>query len=415
MTNEFFRDDQIDCQFSYAQLLKTLNNQPSYYTTNYAQYLPDFYINLILACLHDDHITILDSSSTIYSIGERINLLSLKDADVAPIRDVDELIDRLRQSEASISLFTSGTTGKPKKVTHSVKKILAMTRTGARYRSNRWLLAYHPAHMAGLQVFFQALLNANLLVNCFAYPVPAVFAQLRKYQISHLSATPTFYRLLLANGAVYERLKRLTIGGERSDLALHERLSLHFPGSKINNIYSTTESGTLLVSNGIYFSIPTALQSRIRVVEEELQVHCSLLGDSNDIEGEWYATGDQVKWIDKTRFTITNRQQDIVNVAGNKVCLIEIEQQLEKLEGIKNCRVFTRKNTLVGHLICCELVLRNPSLKAIHFKRQLEQRLPAYKVPRIIKIVDRITVGDRGKVKRYEESTAERLVPRFGT
>lgn len=57
--------------------------------------------------------------------------------------------------------------GKPKKVIHSVMTLTRTVRIAERYKDKIWAFAYNPTHMAGLQVFFQALSNCNTLINVF--------------------------------------------------------------------------------------------------------------------------------------------------------------------------------------------------------------------------------------------------------
>ena len=64
-------------------------------------------------------------------------------------------------------MFTSGTTGQPKKVVHSIQTLTRSVRRGEKYNNQIWAYAYNPTHMAGLQVFFQAFENLNTLINVF--------------------------------------------------------------------------------------------------------------------------------------------------------------------------------------------------------------------------------------------------------
>ncbi len=81
----------------------------------------------------------------------------------------DELISKLSHSafQWRVSIFTSGTTGLPKKVTHTFESITRFVKTAPGFENDVWGFAYNPTHMAGLQVFFQALLNGNTIVRLF--------------------------------------------------------------------------------------------------------------------------------------------------------------------------------------------------------------------------------------------------------
>ena len=78
-----------------------------------------------------------------------------------------DLINAIHDSRSEITIFTSGTTGQPKKVIHSVMTLTRTVRIAERYKDKIWAFAYNPTHMAGLQVFFQALSNCNTLINVF--------------------------------------------------------------------------------------------------------------------------------------------------------------------------------------------------------------------------------------------------------
>lgn len=110
---------------------------------------------------------------------------------------MDEVVKALQQSASEITIFTSGTTGQPKKVIHSVQGLTRSVRCAERYQWQVWAYAYNPTHMAGLQVFFQAFENQNTLVNVFGLARNEVYSLIEKYSVTHISATPTFYRLLL--------------------------------------------------------------------------------------------------------------------------------------------------------------------------------------------------------------------------
>lgn len=125
----------------------------------------------------------------------RVNVPAL--LEVKKFASMQEVIEALQQSISDITIFTSGTTGQPRKVVHAVQTLTRFVRLGNRYAGQIWAYAYNPAHMAGLQVFFQAFENLNTLVNVFNLTRSEVYLLIGKYAITHISATPTFYRLLL--------------------------------------------------------------------------------------------------------------------------------------------------------------------------------------------------------------------------
>ena len=64
-------------------------------------------------------------------------------------------------------MFTSGTTGSPKKVTHNFNSLNRHVVIKNEFNKAVWGLAYSPTHIAGIQVIFQSILNKSTLVRLF--------------------------------------------------------------------------------------------------------------------------------------------------------------------------------------------------------------------------------------------------------
>ena len=96
-------------------------------------------------------------------------------------------------------------------------------------------------------------------------------------------------------------VQRVTLGGEKSNNHLYENIHKIFPEAKINNVYASTEAGTLFAAKGDCFQIPAAIRDKFAVVEDELLIHKSLLGksDSFSFDGDYYHSGDLIEWVDK--------------------------------------------------------------------------------------------------------------------
>ena len=129
-------------------------------------------------------------------------------------------------------------------------------RIGDKYQAQIWAYAYNPTHMAGLQVFFQAFENLNTLINVFNMQRREVSELIAKYKVTHVSATPNFYRLLRPYEKAYDSVIRVTLGGEKSDQNLYDTIVKIFPSAKINNVYASTEAGSLFAAKGDCFQIP---------------------------------------------------------------------------------------------------------------------------------------------------------------
>lgn len=302
----------------------------------------------------------------------------------------------------SLELYTSGSTGLPKLVRHRLDSLTRTLRVGERHAEDVWALAFNPTHIAGIQVLLQAFFNGNTLVDVFGLSRAEVQARLHSQSVTHLSATPTFYRLLLPVEAPFPKLRSLTLGGERSDASLLARLRAAFPSARLHNLYASTEAGTLLVADGDLFSIHPSVEGKICIQDGQLLVARELLAEfqSRDV-GPWYATGDRVEVISDTplRFRIVGRENDFINVGGSKVDPAEVECALRAFPGVTEARVYGRSSSVVGTLLCAEytslLPLTEPDLRS-----HLASCLQVHKIPRIIKRVDSLAKTRTGKLSR---------------
>jgi len=373
----------------------------------------DYYLifkHIIASLLLDREIVLLDSD---FSTEETKRLLgdSILVSNTDPssclrsnIQTKEALLNRLKQIGPSwkITLFTSGTTGLPKKVSHSFQSITRFVNTSEKHRDNIWGYAYNPTHMAGIQVFFQALLNGNPLIRLFGLPKDQILQSISDYSISNISATPTFYRLLLPANDRYPTVTRLTSGGEKFDEKTSVLLSQVFPNAKVTNVYASTEAGTLLAAKGNEFSIKDEFVNLIKIENNELLIHKSLMGSSEAINSDWYPTGDLVEIISENpvRFKFISRKNEMINVGGYKVNPTEVEETIREINGVADVRVFSKSNSVLGSIICCEVVRTNPALDESNIRNQLQTKLQEFKIPRMVRFVESLSTTRTGKIKR---------------
>jgi acyl-coenzyme A synthetase/AMP-(fatty) acid ligase len=396
-----------DIIYTYDDLLYKINQSELYYPLLKTNCLFEYCSNLLLALISDKPLVLLDSDlnpKEIDGIEEnRVNTpISLKKSYFSSIENV---IAQLNRSASEITLFTSGTTGQPKKVTHTVRTLTRLTRVSEQYKNQIWAFAYNPTHIAGLQVFFQTFENMNTIVNVFNAARVDVYAAIEKYRITHISATPTFYRLLLPVEQSYRHVQRITLGGEKSDQKLYDSVLQIFPHAKINNIYASTEAGSLFVAKGEYFQIPESLIDNIMVEDGELLLHKSLLGmsDSFDISNDYYRTGDVIEWVDieKRLFRFKSRKNELVNVGGYKVNPEEVESVILQINGIEQVIVYGKPNSVLGNVLCADVKLeKNINLSELHIRQYLSSKLQDYKIPRRIQFVESFGLTRTGKIKR---------------
>lgn len=400
----FLYDNKI---YSYEDLLNAISGSGEYCPFFKSKELFPYFANLVKALAAGMPLTLIDSdinASEIDGVSEDdINVK--KTFEAKSYSSMDEVVIALQQSQSEITIFTSGTTGQPKKVVHSISTLTRAVRLGVRYAGQIWAYAYNPTHMAGLQVFFQAFENHNTLVNVFGKSREEVYQQIADRQITHISATPTFYRLLLPFEKSYESVIRVTLGGEKSDQHLYDAIGKIFPNAKINNVYASTEAGSLFAAKGDCFQIPDAIRDKFKVVEDELLIHKSLLGSSESFKftDAFYYSGDLIEWVDKDSglFRFKSRKNELINVGGYKVNPSEVENAIMAMDGVRQALVYGKANSILGNVLCADVQLEEGcTLTELEIKKALAVLLQDFKIPRRIKFVEEMSLTRTGKLKR---------------
>lgn len=432
----FFLDPVSQFSASYEDLIADISGQASTHGKATANYL--FVVDLLRRILrHDSEIELrgLAMAAQGDSQSEHPQLLSGPDLfqQETSLRGIvetgTEQIDvwrrRILESPSRILLETSGSTGQPQSIWHTIGSLTRGIRFDEEQRRSIWGLAYPLDHLAGLQVLFQSLLNFNPLIQLYRVESAVIHQAIDDHQISHLSCTPTFLRMLLAGTAVHPGLLRLTNGGERYDSGLDNRIRVMFPNASRRNIYASTEVGPLLVSDSDYFRVPDPLLSSVKIIDGELWLHQNLRVDvgiaprerlfANDNEPgaslhpDFFPTGDQVEIINERPLTIRflSRKTEGFNVAGFRVDPVRLESIARQHPKITNARFYGVPNSLTEHLVACDLVLgtdadsiKDRSWDENEFRNWFAQRVQRHEIPRMIKVVSELATTDSGKVKR---------------
>jgi acyl-coenzyme A synthetase/AMP-(fatty) acid ligase len=393
----------------YQELYEYLSSDDSVIVNNVFYNTESLFKNIIKAICYNIDLTLFDeniSDSEIVKLSIESHEFKYVQVSRKMINSLDELRDCFKNSSSEVSIFTSGTTGQPKKVTHTVANLIRNVKFDNKHHSDIWALTYSPTHMAGLQVLFQALLNENAIYDIYSKHRLDIYKTLIEYKISHISGTPTFYRLLLPFEYCFEYVKRVSLGGEKSNEDLIQKIKLIFPKAIVNNIYASTEAGTLLATKEDYFSVPKQLREHIKIINNELVIHSSLLGkmnNSSNSQVDWYFTNDIIEWVDETSgyFKFSNRKNEMINIGGYKVNPYEIEDVLSSINGVRSVIVYGKPNSVLGNILCCNIQRDiSCSLNEIDFKNILKKSFVYYKIPRRIYFVEKIDITKSGKQLR---------------
>lgn len=389
------------CELTLEALLQELNRLSTISSMLSFEKGADFLVHLLAGICSGHSVTLLDSD---LGSSEFESLKSSADPKPLPVAlhidSPEALLEHILRSKSQIGLFTSGTTGTPKLIQHPVERFINQAKSGDKHANDVWAWAYNPTHMAGLQVLFQALLNQNPLVYVFGQPPAVVSARIIRHQVTHISATPTFFNLLLSHDSTYPLVRHVTLGGEKASELLYDRMATLFPNARMTNIYASTEAGSLFASRDNAFEVPADLADRIRFDDGELMLHASLLGANVSNASEWYATGDLVEILEEQplRFRFAGRRSEMVNVGGLNVSPLEVAETLSHHPDVMDAHVFAKSNSVLGNLLCANVVAKpDCELSEKELLDYLKDKLAPHKIPRIIRMVDHIAMSRTGK------------------
>ena len=321
--------------------------------------------------------------------------------------------------KSRIHLTSSGTTGEPKVVTHSLDTLTRAIPTPLTPHPNeRWLLTYQCASFAGLQVLLTALTRRASLICVAASDLGSRVRALQDQHPTHVSGTPSFWRLVLATSLpvkTRESLAQITLGGEAVDQPTLDRLGKGFPNARITHIYATTEAGVGFAISDGQAGFPSSLlhegsQGRhLRIREGELEIATGLKSPATNSRApesdDWQSTGDLVNQIGDRVFFV-GRRDSIINVAGAKTHPEAVESVLLTHPAINDIRVYARTSPVVGSVVAADIVLNTP-IEVSHdeLKEDLHhfaaERLAIHQIPRMVRFVDQIETEITGKKKRH--------------
>lgn len=315
--------------------------------------------------------------------------------------------DQNHDEETGWVLYTSGTTGQPKPVRHTMASLMRTVSHSTRSSQLRWGLLYDSTRMAGLQVVLQSLATGATLV---APPAEAALAErirdLTSEGVTALSGTPTLWRRILQLPTDGLELQQVTLGGEIADQAILNALRSRFPAARIAHIFASTETGAAFsVTDGkagfpIEYLTDAPHGIRLRVQDGRLLVHSPRVSLA-DADG-FVDTGDAVEVV-ADRVLFRGRVSGVVNVGGSSVWPERVEDILRNHPEVSDAVVAGKENPLAGNVLVASVVLKpgaDPKATKKDLRAWVRERAPGSHVPATIKVVDDLALGSTGKVQR---------------
>ena len=115
----------------------------------------------------------------------------------------------------------------------------------------------------------------------------------------------------------------------------------------------------------------------------------------------WFRTGDEGVLDEEGYLTITGRLKEIINRGGEKIAPREVDEALAEHSDVEQAVAFAIPHPTLGEEIGAAVALR-PGVKTTEdeLRAFAATRLPLFKVPRRIVLLDELPKGPTGKVQR---------------
>jgi acyl-coenzyme A synthetase/AMP-(fatty) acid ligase len=320
-------------------------------------------------------------------------------------------------------LLTSGTTGRPKMVLHTLASLAGAIYTGEPPTKVVWATFYDMRRYGGLQIYLRAVLTGSSLVLSATQESTANYLQRAgEADVTHISGTPSHWRRALMSPEADRIAPRyIRLSGEIADHAILNSLRSFYPDAEISHAFATTEAGVAFDVRDGLSGFPACLLTdtagvEMKVADATLRIRSSrnaerYLGENQlalkDAEG-FVDTGDVLELRDG-RYHFQGRRDGVINVGGLKVHPEEVEAVLNRHPEVRLSLVKTKKNPITGALVVADVLLKDPSTPEGEEARELQRTikqfcrewLAPHKVPVAISFVSTLAISETGKLVRH--------------
>jgi len=331
-------------------------------------------------------------------------------------KESHELLEIIRrEKDAGVIIFTSGSTGDGKCALNRFSSMTERLRGVTKRKALRTLIFLKMDHIGGINTIFSILLQGGTMILINDRSVQNVCSLIEKYKVELLPTTPSFINMMIISGALRDydlsSLSFITYGTEPMPAITLKTISSELPGVKIKQTYGLTELG--IFSTKSKDNSSTWMKLGGNKIEVEIRNNIlfirspyAMLGYLNapspfDDEG-WYNTGDEVE-VDGDYIHILGRNEEIINVGGEKVFPAEIEGILSRIPNVSDVVVKGKSNPITGQIVTAVFQLKEAEDEKAFKKRVMEycrNELEPYKIPRMIFISDSSFISTNLKKQR---------------
>ena len=300
--------------------------------------------------------------------------------------------------------LTSGSTGDPKPILCKASHMIAdgqqiINTMGIKTQDcNLGLIPF--GHSYGLGNLIMPLILQGTSIAIATEFVPSQIPEwLQTHKITIFPTVPSIVQILSASPSVRELqpLRKIISAGApltpKTAEEFHRKFSIH-----LHNFYGSSETG------GICYDCTGEATLTGRAIGTPLKgVHIQIKKGRVEVTSPAVAMpkgkallNDLAEWNQEGELKVTGRHGEIVNIGGKKIHPHEIVNTLQEIDGVGEAWVGTLHTKGRGHLIAAI----ESSLNESTIIKQLQERLPDWKLPRQVKILSTLPRTERGKLDR---------------
>jgi acyl-coenzyme A synthetase/AMP-(fatty) acid ligase len=321
-------------------------------------------------------------------------------------------------------LLTSGTTGAPKLVVHSLQSLRGPLPHTPPSDKRVWATFYDIRRYGGLQIYLRAVLGgAELVLSSAGESATEFLTRAARAGVTHISGTPSHWRRALMSGdarLIAPRYVRLS--GEVADQTILDNLRATYPEAQLAHAFASTEAGVGFEVNDGLAGFPAEMldarqgEVELKVREGTLHLRSRRLASRYiDEAGITAPVGDDEGFVDTgdlveqqaDRYYFRGRRGGIINVGGLKVYPEEVEAIINTDPRVRMSLVKARRNPIVGAVVVADVVLiadASDESAVDRVKQELldlcRQRLATHKIPALLRFVPHLDITPAGKLVR---------------
>ena len=320
-------------------------------------------------------------------------------------------------------MLTSGTSGVPKIVRHTLEGLTGAIAADARGAAPVWATFYDIRRYGGLQIFLRAIIGGGSMVLTEpGEPIADHIARLKARDVTHISGTPSHWRKLLMSGSASGFSPRyVRLSGEIADQAVLDGLSRAFPAASIGHAYASTEAGVGFAVNDGLEGFPANMVGvnrdgvEMKVEDGSLRIRSTRTAHAyvgrnaaalTDSDG-FVDTGDMIE-LRGDRYYFVGRRGGVINIGGLKVHPEEIETVINRHAEVRMSRARSRRSPITGSIVVADVILadgcdvsRSDDIRN-KILADCRASLPSHKVPAMIKFVSSLDITAAGKLARHD-------------